>query len=406
MKVLQINKYYYKKGGAETVFFNTIQLLAKKMHTVIPFSLKHEKNESSLYAPYFVDYPELSESNFFVKAKHFANFFYNKKAAQQLEKLIVEQKPDIAHIHLMFNSLSVSILPILHKYKIPTIMSVHDYRLVCPAYTFKDGKGNICECCQDGHFYHCVTHKCSKGNLTNSLMLCADSYFRKYIYAPINYIDHFLFVSHFSMVKHIQLDNRFKAKSSYLYNFTPVIDHYEPLQGKYLLYFGRMSDEKGVDTLIEAARLNPDIPIKLAGTGPLLEQFKAKSPVNMEFLGFQQGDALKELIQKAAFVIVPSVCYENNPMSIIESFMLGTPVIGSNLGGIPELLSDGQTGYTFTPKSSKDLSMTLQKAMAISETEYLQMSENARAFALKNFSEENYYQQLLEVYQQLIQQNK
>ena len=105
-------------------------------------------------------------------------FIYNRQAAQQLEKLILAEKPDIAHIHLLFNSLSVSILPVLKKYNIPTVMTVHDYRLICPAYTFTNGKGNLCELCKDKHFIHCTLNKCSKGSLLNSILITSESYFK------------------------------------------------------------------------------------------------------------------------------------------------------------------------------------------------------------------------------------
>ena len=152
MKILQLNKYFYQKGGAETVFFNTISTLENRGHQVIPFALKNKKNKFSEYESYFVDYPELSESNIWTKITNIPAFIYNRQAAKQLERLILDKKPDIAHIHLLFNSLSVSILPVLQKYRIPTVMTVHDYRLICPAYTLTNGKGKICELCKDRHF--------------------------------------------------------------------------------------------------------------------------------------------------------------------------------------------------------------------------------------------------------------
>lgn len=258
MKILQINKYFFKKGGAETVFFNTIQLLERHGHTVIPFSLKNKKNEPSPYESYFVDYPELSESSLPKKIKNLPAFIYNKEAARKLEKLIQKEKPDVAHIHLMFNSMSVSILPVLKKYNIPIIMSVHDYRLVCPAYTFTDGKRNFCERCKTGNYYNCITHKCSKGSLINSFMLSMDSYFRSKFYSPIDYINRFIFVSKFSMNKHIQVENRFKDRCTYLYNFTPKVKDYSSTKGDYIFFFGRISEEKGILTLLNAIKQVPE----------------------------------------------------------------------------------------------------------------------------------------------------
>lgn len=398
MKILQINKYFYRKGGAETVFFNTIKLLEQHNHIVVPFCLKNDKNENSPYESYFVNYPELSESTTIEKIKNIKAFFYNKEAAKKLEQLIIKEKPDIAHIHLMFNSLSVSILPILKKYNIPTVMSVHDYRLVCPAYTLTDGKGNFCERCKEREYINCILHLCSKRNLINSTMLCVDSYFRTLFIPPIKYIDKFIFVSKFSMNKHIHIDGRFKYKCTSLYNFTPVIKNYEPIKGNYILFFGRISEEKGIITLLNAIRNLPAIKLKLAGTGPLLDILKNVSPPNAEFVGFKQGDELKELIHNASFVIVPSECYENNPMTIIESYAIGTPVIGSDLGGIPELIEVNQTGYVFEPKSIMSLQDAINNALQISDLKYVEMSNNCKKFAHDNFSEESHYQKLMEIY--------
>ena len=406
MKVLQINKYYFRKGGAETVFFNTIRLLEGHGHTVVPFSLKSERNEKSEYEAYFVDYPELSESSFWQKIKNMPSFIYNSEAARKLEKLIQQEKPDVAHIHLMFNSMSVSILPVLRKYGIPVVMSVHDYRLVCPAYTFTDGKGNFCERCGSGSYYNCILHKCSKGNMANSLMLSLDSYFRSFFYQPVDYIDRFIFVSKFAMNKHIEKDKRYAGKCTYLYNFTPKVKDYSTVKGNYVLYFGRISEEKGIGTLLKAIEQTPDIRLKVVGTGPLLEQFKSLCQPNAEFLGFKSGDELWELIHNASFVVVPSEWYENNPLTIIESLMIGTPVIGSNIGGIPELIEEGKTGYIFQPGATDELRNILVKACAVSDAEYKRMSDAAKKFAEDNFSEENHYERLIKNYQQVIEQKK
>ena len=401
MKILQINKYYFKKGGAETVFFNTMRLLEEHGHTVIPFSLKNKKNEQSPYEGYFVDYPELSESSLFQKLRNVQSFFYNKDAAQKLEALIQKERPDVAHIHLMFNSMSVSILPVLKKYGIPVVMSVHDYRLVCPAYTFTDGKGRICERCGRGKYYNCILHKCSKGNFFNSLMLSADSYFRSWFYSPVEYIDRFLFVSKFSMDKHIQIDGRFRAKGTYLYNFTPNVD-YRPAKGDYVFFFGRISEEKGIRTLMEAMKQAFGIKLKVAGVGSLLDELRAVCPPNVEFLGFKKGNELRELVRNAAFVVVPSKCYENNPMSVIEAYMAGTPVIGSNIGGTPEIIEVGGTGFVFPVSDAAALASTIVKAMEISDGKYFEMSRKVRIFAERHFGAEEYYKALISNYTEVI----
>lgn len=402
MKILQINKYFYIKGGAETVFFNTMNLLRQEGHTVIPFSLKNEKNLSSEYESYFVDYPELSESGFLTKLKYLPSFIYNRQAACKLDRLLTKYKPDIAHIHLMFNSMSVSILPVLKKHKVPIVMSVHDYRLVCPAYTFIDGKGHFCERCKNKGYYNCVVHRCSKKNLFNSFMLALDSYYRTYFINPMEYINKFIFVSKFSRNKHIYINPSFEDNSTYLYNFTPSVETISRTKGNYLFFFGRISEEKGLITLLATIEKMPDVQLLIAGTGPLLEELKVKAPGNVRFLGFKKGEELQSLIRNASFIVVPSETYENNPMTIIEAYTSGKPVIGSRLGGIPELIEEGKTGYTFEVKSENDLQKVITNALSISNEEYSVMSENASTFALKNFSESSHLQKLLGIYHSVI----
>lgn len=408
MKVLQINKYFYQKGGAETVFFNTSELLMEHGHTVIPFSIKSDKNKESAYSSYFVDYPELSESGLLTKIKNIRPFIYNKKAKQQLEKLLQVEKPDIAHIHLLFNSMSVAILPVLKKYNIPVVMTVHDYRLICPAYTFRDGKGRICERCLKNHSYwQCITNKCSKGNLPNSIILSLDSYFRKYFISPVDFIDRFIFVSKFSQHKHITSNNKYTDKSTHLYNFTLIeSDKSSIAKENYILYFGRISEEKGIETLIRAMEGIPNVKLKIAGTGPLLKSLSNQSNTAIDFIGFKSGDELRSLIRKALFSVVPSEWYENNPLTVIESQTLGTPVIGSNIGGIPELIKDQVDGYLFDPQSVEGLNKAIRKGLALSPADYKKMCENAQSFADTNYSKTIHYNRLISIYEDVIKKYK
>jgi glycosyltransferase involved in cell wall biosynthesis len=402
MKVLQINKYHYIKGGAETVFFNTMELLAKKGHTVIPFSLRNKKNRPCAYESYFVDYPELSESGLWTKLKYLFAFIHNRQAARKLKALLLAEKPDVAHIHLMFNCFSASILPVLKACNVPVVMSVHDYRLICPAYTFIDGQGHFCERCKAKHHYHCIIHRCYRNEWFSSTLLALDSYYRTWFIRPVKLIDKFIFVSRFSRDKHISMDASFEARSLYLYNFTPLSDKGECARGDYVLYFGRVSAEKGIPTLMKAMERLPEVKLKIVGTGPLLEELKRLSAPSTEFVGFKSGDELYDYIRKARFVVVPSEWYENNPLSVIESMMLGTPVIGSRIGGIPELIEEGHTGYIFDVKSAENLRQTIQKALSLPEHEYAAMSEAAKDFAAKHFSAEAHYRKLMEVYDSVI----
>ena len=405
MKVLQLDKYFYHKGGAETVFFNTIELLKANGHEVIPFCLQHAKNEDSEYASFFSNYPELSESTLGTKIKNVPRFFYNKEAAVKLEQLIKQEQPQIAHIHLLFNGLSVSVLPVLKRYNIPIVMTVHDYRLLCPAYTFKDRKGQICEKCIDRRYGRCILRRCSKGRFFDSLFLGLEFYFREYAFSPLDYIDKFIFVSKFSRSKHIEFEPRYEKVSEFLYNFTPDVKrtfHAEKKGKSYMLYLGRISEEKGIGTLLEAMRQLQHIPLKVVGTGPKWQDLKKKASPNVEFLGFKQGEELKQIVENAYFTIVPSEWYENNPLSVIESLAVGIPVIGSNMGGIPELIDNNRNGFLFEAFQVDDLIKQIKLAWGLDSESYSTLRLSCRKFVETYCSQDSYYNKLMHIYEALI----
>lgn len=403
MKVLLINNYHYRKGGADGVYFNTAQLLAKNGHEVFYFSAKHPENLNSQTERFFAkgnDYRTLSLAG---KITAIPAFFYNKNSSDQLLKLLEEIKPDLAHIHLFMGGLSTSILLALKKKNIPVVHSVHDYRCICPAYLFLDGKTQICEKCKDGFFLHCAIKRCSENSFSQSTMLSLDAYFRKYVIKPINLIDKFIFVSKFIKIKHIEFDSKYEMKAEMLYNFIPELNSIvpNPVKGQYFLYFGRISREKGVDTLIEAAS-RTGIKLKIIGTGPLLPQLKDRNFDNVELLGFKSGSELWSIVQNASFIIVPSEWYENNPLTIIEAYSLGKPVIGARIGGIPEIIEEGKTGYLFHSGNTSELEQLLLKANNLSDEEYRKMSANARKFADLHFHPDNHYNDLMNIYNNVI----
>lgn len=407
MKILLIDVYNFNKGGAETVCFNTGKMLEDNGHEVIYFTLKWNKNLPSKYENYF---PESKETRrgLFRQVINLRNYFYYPDAAKKLEQLILNERPNIAHIHLMWGQISPSIFPILRKYHIPIIFTVHDYRIVCPAYSFKDGKGRICEACTGKHFYRCFTHKCTKGSYLLSFFMATEMYFRNKYFNPNKYIDGLLYVSDFARKKHEQYMPILKTKPNIiLHNFSSsIVSSGRYISDKYFLFLGRLSEEKGIFTLMNAMKENPNQKLKIVGTGPLeskLKEYKERNQLkNIDFLGFKSGKELIELKQKAYFIIVPSEWYENNPMAIIEAYAEGVPVIGSNIGGIPEIIDEGKTGYVFTPHNNKELAALIKKASSLTKDEYLIMSNNAITFAQKDMSKETYYKKLISFYKHII----
>lgn len=405
MKILQINNTFYPKGGADVVFFNTSELLKKNGHDV--FSLSQVDNENLIHEDtnFFIEGIDYRKLSIIQKIRAAGNFFYNKNAAKKIDEIIKIRKPDIIHIHLFFGGITISILEVIKKHNIPVVHTVHDYRLLCPAYTFFDNKARICESCKDGFFLRCAFKKCSlEGKLTHSAILALDAYYRKYVLNPISLIDHFLFVSQFSRNKHLSYQPNLNLKSSVLYNFRPGNFEKALSRGNYILFYGRLSREKGVETLLQSA-ISLKYNLKIVGTGPLYQELVNIKSDNIEILGYKKGEELWSLIRNSSYVIVPSELYENNPLTIVEAFSFGKPVIGSNLGGISELIKE-KRGLLFESQNVESLKHIIMKALTISDEEYLKMSQNAFDFALCNFSEENYYSSLIKTYNSIIHDKK
>jgi glycosyltransferase involved in cell wall biosynthesis len=403
MKILLINNSHYIRGGADSVYFNTAKLLQNNGHKVFFFSMSHPNNYPYDYSDYFVNNVDYRNLSLIGKVKAIPSFVFNRDAYKQLLYILEIIKPDIAHIHLYMGGLTSSILKALTKKNIPIVHTVHDYRLICPTYLFLDGENKVCERCKNGMFLQCIVNRCSENSLPQSSILTIDAYFRKYIMKSTNYIDRFIFVSQFSMNKHIEFDSSFQYASDQLYNFMLNFDLAIPSKsrGQYFLYFGRLSREKGVMTLIEAAK-SSDFKLKIVGTGPLFSNLKENSTKNIEFLGYKQGEELYEIIRNASFVIIPSEWYENNPMTIIESYSFGKPVIGADIGGIPEIIIENETGYLFNSGNHIELSQVINKATRLSSEQYRLMSNNARNFAEEFFNPIKHYKKLSNIYRETI----
>lgn len=403
MKVLLINNFHYRKGGSESVYFNTAALLRRAGHDVVFFSFDDPQNEPCREQEFFVRKGGLLRSA--------ADYFYNCSAARSLDRLLQKEHPDIAHVHLIWGGMSPSILRVLKRHGIPVVHTAHDYRMVCPAYAFRTPDGHICERCGGKHFYRCAVHACSKGSTAQSIMMAAEMYLRNLLFSPERVLDGIIFVSRFSQQKHFQYAPQLQhVKSTVLYNTSPDIDCRFDNRGQrsYFLYAGRLSEEKGPEMMISAFSAMPELQLKIAGAGPLEESLRqqAKDCPNIVFEGYKSGDELRALVADASFVTVPSQCYENNPMSIIEAYAQGVPVIGSNLGGIPEIVEEGRTGFLFEAGDVSALGRVLRHAAALEQREYDAMCGNARDFARKHFNGDSYTERLTEFYRECITNSK
>ncbi|MDB4192531.1 glycosyltransferase [Flavobacteriaceae bacterium] len=308
--------------------------------------------------------------------------------------------------------LTPSVGSVLRKYNIPIIHTVHDYNLICPVTTSIDRKGNICEACKGKNFYKGAFKRCFKGSIIKSFILSFALYFRRRFFNPLKLIDGFVFVSSFAYEKHLEfMPGLNKSNSIILHNFnqTTKSEVVNSQTKKYFLFFGRLSHEKGIKTLISAFTHLKNINLKIVGTGPeeiFLKNLALKAGAhNIEFVGYKSGNELDLIISGASFTMVPSEWWENNPMTIIESYCVGVPVIGANVGGIPEIIVEGKTGYLFEMKNVDQLTKVILQANSLTKEEYSIMSIRAFKFAVDNFNEQQHLKKLVNFYSQNILNN-
>jgi glycosyltransferase involved in cell wall biosynthesis len=404
MKIIQINNYHYRRGGADVVYLNTGEILQKHGHEVIYFSQKNQKNIDSYNPKDFVNIKDFLSLSWFRKITNIARFFFSFEAMNKISHVIKKERPDIAHIHLYKGVLTPSILIPLKKHNVPVVITVHDFQLLCPHYTFLDGKNRICESCLNGSSFNCVIKKCNHNNYFYSLISFLEFNFNKYILPARIYFSRLIFVSRYSLLKHSEYPG-IKDKSVYLYNFSPFINSISPNQrkGVYVLFYGRLVAEKGVRTLLKAWLCKKrGMKLIMVGDGPMknvcCQIISLASANSVEMIGFRQGSELNELINNSSFIVVPSENYENNPLTVIEAYSFGKPVIGTRTGGIAEIVIENSTGYLFNMYDSNELSTIFDKVETISETDYQELSRNSRSFCEKNFSEDNHFRQLMNIY--------
>ena len=405
LKILQINKYHYIRGGSDSVYFNTTNLLREHGHEVIHFAMDFSENEPSSESNYFASNNDFTKQSVIEKIANIPSFFYNKDAEERLRKLIEIEKPDIAHLHIFYGSLTSSILKVLKEHKIPIVISVHDYKFVCSAYLFLNGKNEVCEKCEGKKHYQAIINNCVKGSRLFSTVFALEAYYRDTFYPIDKMFDRLIFVSKFSATIHNKYKQELKNITSHIYNFDPLLNTKiaNDRKGEYFLYSGRLSKEKGLKTLVQAFSKLPNVKLKIAGTGEEMEVLRSLSTDNIEFLGFLKGQELQNAILNASFVVTPSEWYENNPMAVIEALTLGKPVIGANIGGIPEIVIENTSGFLFSAGSEQELRSTVLKAEQLSENDYSKLSVTSRKFAEEHFSPAKHYDGLIKLYSDLLE---
>ena len=405
MKILLANKFYYLKGGAEQHYFALQALLESKGQEIIPFAMQAEENRDSKYSDYFVSQVDLERLRLNgAGLKAAGRIFYSPEAKKKMRALVTKTKPDIAHIHNIYHQISPSILSALRRQKIPTVMTVHDFKLMCPAYIFYS-QGEVCEQCKMRRYYKCCTRRCVKDSYSASALNMAEMYWHKLAKFYERGVDIFITPSEFMREKLLEYKIAPEKKVVTLPNF---IDYgrfepeYEP--GDYILYFGRLAKEKGVRVLLEAMREFRKVKVKIAGQGPEEAELKAlvaKHKLdNVEFVGQLGGDKLQETIRGAMFTVVPTAFYEPFGLVVIESYACGKPVIAARTGALPELVKDNVTGQTFTSGDAAGLVSKINLMLKYGDR-LPEMGRAGRKLVEEQFGSERYYEKLMEVYKKV-----
>lgn len=364
MKVLLVNSYHYPRGGDCTYAFALATLLRDRGHEVRFFSMAHPKNLDSPESEYFVDYIDYEELN---RRKSLAEAWrvvrrsiYSNQARRNLRRLLERWPPDIAHLQSIHGHITPSVLDELRCLDVPVVWTLHDFKLLCPDAHFLSG-GSVCERCGDGRFYNCVLHRCKKGSILASGVAAIEAYVHRLLRIRSK-VDVFVAPSEFLKGKLVDfgLD---PGAVRVLRNFLPesafALRQSISVDAEHALFMGQLAPWKGVDTLLAACESLPEIPVVVAGAGPLEAHLAAvkeeRGLGNLRLEGFVERSALGELLSKAAFVVVPSECYENCPYAVMEAMAAGKPVLASALGGLPELVHDGENGFLFDSGNASDL---------------------------------------------------
>ena len=357
MKILMINKFLHPNGGSETYIFKLGAYLQSMGHEVQYFGMEHEGRCVGNRVNAYTSDMDFHGGSKLSKLTYPLKTIYSSKARKKLRLVLEDFQPEVCHLNNFNYQLTPSTLLEIAKWKkeghpCRVIFTAHDYQLVCPNHMCNNpNTGENCEKCLGGHFGNCTKGKCIHGSLAKSAVGTLEAMLWNGCGVYKN-IDVIICCSEFLKTK-MDCNPLFAGKTLALHNFVDKVERKETEKQDYVLYFGRFSREKGIDTLLKACRALPDIPFVFAGTGPL--EGEIAGVPNIKNVGFQRGQALENLIRQARFSVYPSQWYENCPFSVMESQLYGTPVLGADIGGIPELIEVGKTGELFESGNAAQL---------------------------------------------------
>ncbi|MBM3307102.1 MAG: glycosyltransferase family 4 protein [Candidatus Eisenbacteria bacterium] len=404
MTVLMCNKYYFVKGGAERYLFELSRILESKGHRVVPFAMRHERNEPSEHSEAFVSHEGFDgDGGAIGRLRAAARVIYSVEARRKIERLVDRVGPDIAHAHNIAHQLSPSILYGLAAKGVPVVQTLHDYKLVCPNYSmFVDGEN--CERCATWRYWNACARRCMRGALAPSALVCLEAYAHRLLGSYARHVA--LFIAPSRSLRDRVIAHGVSPDKVVHLPYAIDLSGYAPTYADdgYAVYVGRLSAGKGIGTLLGAAALAPEVRIKVVGAGPLLADLEAlrdrERLSNVEFVGHHTGEELKRLMAGATFVVVPSECFENSPLTVYEALALGKAVVGSDIGGIPELLG-GEAGVLFPAGDREALAERLRSLWG-DRPRAAEMGRRARARAEGVYGPESHYERLMDIYGRVV----
>lgn len=396
MNVVNIGHYYHVKGGSDSYMLALEALLRQHGHNVAPFASQHPDNLPSAWSNYFptsIDTRHPSSRDIF-------RFIYSRDARCGLDRMLDAFAADIAHLHIYYGQLTPAIFAALRKHDVPVVQSLHEYKLTCPVYTHYSN-GRICEACEGSRFYRALPRRCNRGSFGRTLASVLESYTSRWL-GDTRAVDQFIAVSRFMRAQMLKHGTLREEQISVLHNFVdPEAFAPQARPGDYFLYFGRLAGNKGIDTLLRAFAPLSEQRLVIAGDGEERARLEALSGKlgagNVSFVGFKRGDQLAQLIRQAMCVVIPSEWYENCPMSVLESLAHAKPVIGSDIGGIPELIAPNRDGWLFPAGDVEALRDCLAQAAAAGDS-LGDMGLAGRRKIEDQFSPAVHYRQLMDIY--------
>ena len=412
MRVLIVNYRYFISGGPEKYMFNIKKLLEEHGHEVIPFSIHSNKNIETEYSKYFVEPIGNREATYFDEVKKtpksiiqmISRSFYSFEVKEAIKKEIKDVKPDLVYIIHFVNKLSPSVIRGAKEMGVPVVLRLSDYFMLCPRFDFLYGK-KVCEDCIKKGYKSCIKKRCVKNSLfASTIRVCSMKYHK--LIRVYDDIDAFITPSKF--LKNKLITNGYeKNKIYYIPTFTRSInDNTKNAVGKYGLYFGRITEEKGVDTLVKAYKEMPDKSLKIMGDDTTDEAIRLKKIINDEgikninFIGFKEGKELEKTIQDSRYVLIPSIWYDNLPNTALEAFQYYKPVIASNIGSLPELVENEYNGFLFEPGNYRDLKRMIN--LLDDDKIIKEMGNNSHKKLIKDYSSEKHYDELISLFERLI----